>query len=102
MTCSDGASTYPYGDALAWSLVKEPGRGAVAAYSPSTILDPRHHADLDRLLLEGGLRDGDIRLGDLVRRVESSLPSGNSGAPDAAESFNLIGDPALRLKWSVR
>jgi hypothetical protein len=102
MTCFDGAFTYPYGDSLAWSLVKVPGRGAVAAYSPSTILDPRHHADLDRLLLEGGLRNGAIRLGDLVRRVESSLPSGNSGAQDAAESFNLIGDPALRLKWSVR
>ncbi len=102
MTCFDGAFTYPYGDSLAWSLVKVPGKGAVAAYSPSTILDPRHHADLDRLLLEGGLRDGAIRLGDLVRSVESSLPTGNPGALDAVESFNLIGDPALRLKWSVR
>jgi len=103
MTCFDGAFTYPYGDSLAWSLVKEPGRGAVAAYSPSTMLDPLRHADLDRMLLEGGFRDGgEIRLGDLIRRVESVMAGGDAGAVDAAESFNLIGDPALRFKWSER
>ena len=103
MTCFDGAFTYPYGDSLAWSLVKVPGRGAVAAYSPSTMLDPLRHADLDRMLLEGGLRDGgEIRLGQLIRRVESAMAGGDAGAADAAESFNLIGDPALRLKWSER
>jgi hypothetical protein len=102
MTCFDGAFTYPYGDSLAWSLVKAPGVGAVAAYSPSTMLDPLPHADLDRLLLEGGFRDrGEIRLGELIRRVESAMAGGEAGA-DAAESFNLIGDPALRLKWSER
>ena len=102
MTCFDGAFTYPYGDSLAWSLVKVPGKGAIAAYSPSTILDPHPHADLDRMLLDGGFRGTDIRLGDLIRRVESSMLIGDTGAMDAAQSFNLIGDPALRLKWSER
>ncbi len=102
MTCFDGAFTYPYGDSLGWSLVKAPGKGAIAAYSPSTILDPQPHAELDRMLLEGGFRDGAFRLGDLIRRVESSMATGNAGAVDAAESFNLLGDPALRLRWSER
>ena len=30
------------------------------------------------------------------------MAGGDAGAVDAAESFNLIGDPALRFKWSER
>jgi hypothetical protein len=102
MTCFDGAFTYPYGDSLAWSLVKAPGRGAVAAFSPSTLLDPGPHARLDRLLLEGAFREGPVRLGDLVRAAERSLPADQAAIRDMVNAFNLIGDPAMRLKRSER
>lgn len=102
LTCFDGIFTYPYGDSLAWSLVKAEGRGAVAAYAPSTILDPGPHAELDRLLLEGAHRGGARRLGDITREAESGISSAAPGSLDMVDSYNLIGDPALRLRWSDR
>jgi uncharacterized delta-60 repeat protein len=97
MNCLNGYFVAPNYDALPEALLKAPGRGIVAALSPSGLsLDgPAHeyHRDLVAELTSGS----HARLGDAVLAAQSVYA--HSGLlPELLAVYNLLGDPALLIR----
>jgi hypothetical protein len=97
MNCLNGYFHFPYFDALAETLVKAEGKGAVAAFSPSglSLNEPAHL--LHKALLEELLSGRHLRLGDAVSKAqERFLETGSF--PELLAIYHLFGDPALLLR----
>jgi hypothetical protein len=97
LNCLNGYFVAPSFDALGEALVKAPGRGAIAAVSPSGLsLDaPAHalHLALERELLS----PANHTLGDAFLAAQADYAQG--GAPaDVLAVYHLFGDPGLRLR----
>lgn len=97
MNCLNGYFHFPYFDSLAEELLQAPGKGAIAAFAPSglSLNTPAHrfHEALLRAIFSGE----HARLGDAVLAAQEEYAS--SGAfPELLTIYNLLGDPALRLK----
>jgi hypothetical protein len=97
LNCLNGYFHFPYFDSLAEALVKAEGKGAIAAFSPSGLsLDAPAHR-FHEALLRALLRTGHRRLGDAVLAAQEEYAS--SGAfPELLSIYQLLGDPALRLR----
>jgi hypothetical protein len=97
MNCLNGYFVAPAFDALAEALAKAPGRGAVAAVSPSGLsLDaPAHrlHLALMRQLLSPGNRT----IGDAFLAAQAEYTQ-EGGSADVIAVYHLFGDPAMRLR----
>jgi len=97
LNCLNGYFVAPSFDALAEALAKAPGRGAIAAVSPSGLsLDaPAHqlHLALERQLLSPANRT----LGDAFLAAQADYAQGG-GPPDVLVVYHLFGDPGLRLR----
>jgi hypothetical protein len=97
MNCLNGYFHFPYFDALGEALVKAKQKGAIAAFSPSGLsLNAPAHVYQQALLAE--LTSGrHQRLGDAVLAAQRTYAE--SGLfPELLAIYNLLGDPALRLR----
>jgi hypothetical protein len=97
MNCLNGYFHFPSLNSLAEQFIKAPGKGTVAAFSPSglSVNDPAHlyHKALLGEILSGRHE----RLGDAVLAAQFSYA--DSGAfPELLSIYHLFGDPAMRIR----
>jgi hypothetical protein len=97
MNCLNGFFHFPPLDSLAEALLKAEGKGVVAAISPSglSVNDPAHV--FHKALLTEILSGGHERIGDAVLAAQESY-SESGALPELLSIYNLLGDPALRLR----
>ncbi|HEX9723842.1 MAG TPA: C25 family cysteine peptidase, partial [Vicinamibacteria bacterium] len=77
-------------------IVKAPGKGAVAAFSPSGLsLDAPAH-QFHKLLLEELFNHPHPRLGDAVLAAQGAYAETGS-FPELLTIYHLFGDPAMTL-----
>jgi hypothetical protein len=97
LNCLNGYFHFPYGSSLAEELIESPGKGAIAAFSPTglSLDEPAHlfHQALVGELLSGRHE----RLGDAILAAQAKYAA--SGAfPELLSIYHLLGDPALKLR----
>jgi hypothetical protein len=97
MNCLNGYFHFPSLNSLTEQFIKAPGKGAVAAVSPSglSVNDPAHvyHKALLGEILSGRHE----RLGDAVLAAQSAYA--DSGAfPELLGIYHVFGDPAMRIR----
>jgi hypothetical protein len=97
MTCYVGGYGYPGFDSLGEVLVTRDDGGAVAFWGPSglSLNDPA--IDLARHFYDIIFIDGERILGDAVRRACKEYRKGGSALFEI-DMYNILGDPALRLR----
>jgi hypothetical protein len=97
MNCLNGYFHFPYFDSLAEALVKAPGKGAIAAFSPTGLSLNRPASLFHQALLEELFTENHPRLGDAVLAAQKSYAE--TGAfPELLSIYHLLGDPALTLR----
>ena len=97
MTCSNGYFLSPFNNSLSERLVLADQKGAIAAFSLSGLsVDDAAH--VYHLAVVAELETGNHeRLGDLLLAAQASYAT--TGAfPELLQIYNLLGDPALRVK----
>lgn len=101
MTCTMGRFELPGYDGLAEALVARPDGGAIAVLSASALSEhPAATAFVEALLSTiagAGSDGGGARLGDEILAAQSRL-SASGDPPAILRTYNLLGDPALRLR----
>ena len=97
MTCLDGYFHHPQADCLAEELLLAEGKGALAAFAPTSEALPNEQDALVKALFEALFAGDAPTLGEAVMRAKRSLPDGGRGYEDLIETYTLLGDPALRL-----
>jgi len=102
MTCADGYYIWPKpltGDssALAESLVRAAGRGAIASWSPTGYGLPAGHELLNIGLFEALFANDIARLGPATTQAKLHLYSQSGGFRDLLDTYLLFGDPALQV-----
>jgi hypothetical protein len=110
MTCYDGMFTDPYGSAFAWEMTRSLG-GAIAAFSPSTVVRFGRHRVLNQVVLEEIYSGEWTTIGQAILEAKRRL-SEDPTYRDIIYIYNLIGDPATSLfieepidisqPWSVK
>jgi hypothetical protein len=97
MNCLNGYFHFPYFDALAESLVKTEGKGAIAAFSPSglSLNEPAHR--FHQALLDALFERAHERLGDAVLAAQERY-AGTGAFPELLSIYHLLGDPAMTLR----
>jgi hypothetical protein len=97
MNCLNGYFHMPGMNSLAEAFVKADGRGAIAAFAPSSMSvdDPAHvyhKAVLDEIVHGGHKRLGDALVAAQARYLQSGA------LPELLSVYQLLGDPALELR----
>lgn len=96
MTCLDGYWIYPNQPSLAEDLVRTPGRGAIATFSPTGLGVATGHDPLQRGFYSAVLQNGVRRLGPATLAAKLALyATGNNY--DLIDTFTIFGDPALQI-----
>jgi hypothetical protein len=102
LTCLSGLFQHPTTPSLAEAVLRADGKGAVAAFVPSSAarLEDQHElaAQLARAL--SGKTEEGLRLGDLIREAQLAMPSEQPAEREILLTFNLLGDPSMR--WDGR
>ena len=95
--CLNGYFTMPKMDALAEALVKAEGKGAIAAFSPSSMsVNDAAHV-YHRVLLTEIVSGRQPRLGDAVLAAQKAYA--DSGAfPELLGVYHLFGDPGTPIR----
>ncbi len=97
ITCLAGDFGNPGYDSLSESLLLRAGGGIVAGWAPTGLSVNPLSMMLDRGFFEATFQNGQKVLGDAIRSSQGQyLTSG--GARYTVEIYNLLGDPALRVK----
>jgi hypothetical protein len=97
LNCLNGYFVPPTFDALAESMVKAEGRGAIAAFTPSGLsLDGPAHLYHRALMAELTLGRHE-RLGDAIAAAQSGYAQGGL-MPELLGLYHLFGDPAMRIR----
>jgi hypothetical protein len=97
LNCLNGYFVAPNFDSLSESLVKVGGRGAVAALSPSGLsLDGPAH-QYHRALMGELVSGAHERLGDAVLAAQRDYAE-TGLMPELLEVYQLLGDPAMRIR----
>jgi hypothetical protein len=98
-TCLAGEYGLPGYDSLGEALIKQAGAGAAAVLAPSAVEDNDASALLARYFMNGMLSvPNRVVLGKVVQA--SLKAAATAGAPpQMLRTYNLMGDPALRVKW---
>jgi hypothetical protein len=77
------------------------GRGAVAAFASAGMTYAQVQDLLDRGFMEAVFQTGIRRLGEAIHAAKQTLLANATGEEDAANSFSLMGDPAMTLGVEV-
>jgi hypothetical protein len=96
LSCMNGLFHDVFGDSLAESLLKAPDGGAIAVWSSSGLTAAQFQLEAGTALYDALFRPN-TRLGDAVRTAKSAASD-----PDVRATWNLIGDPATRLRQGGR
>ena len=99
LTCVVGQYALPGIDSLGEALTMAAAGGAVAVFAPTTMEDNDDSVLLGTLFAEGLFDPShSVVLGDVVRRAQSAGKQQGLTAP-LLRTYNLLGDPALRVRW---
>lgn len=97
LTCIINRFELPYFPPLGADLVRKAGGGAAAVWAPSGLSFSNESQALgERFFRELG-RPGGERVGEAIRRSLAAY-AGAGGLPGVSDLYNLLGDPALRVK----
>jgi len=99
LTCSSGQFAIPGFDCVGEALVLRDGGGAIAVWGPSGYSFNSEAKLLGRGFLRDALVRGQPVLGEAVEAAFESFGSGDE-VPDTLKVYNLLGDPALRMRVS--
>lgn len=97
MTCLTGLFSHPTEESLSESLLWTPTGGAVASIAPSSLTLPTNQTRLNEALLEELLKPERPTIGEALMWAKQKVPLNSENDHDIVATFNLIGDPALRL-----
>jgi hypothetical protein len=97
MTCLVGDYGTPGVDSLSESLLLRAGGGTVANWAPTGLSVNPLSMMLDEGFFRATFQTGQKVLGDAIRSAQGSYVAGG-GARYTLETYNLLGDPALRVK----
>jgi len=97
MTCLTGLFTHPTKVSLAEGMVLGRRSGAVAAFAPTSLTLPGDQMYLERGFAGALAASRAATLGELVLASWRATPVDSPGPLEAMLTFNLIGDPGLRL-----
>ncbi len=98
MTCSSGWFSVPGLDSLSEVMVTAPGKGFIAAWSPTGLSLNREAVSMNHELFLQIFAQQQARLGDFFLEVVHFYH--DSGGPDFMQwIYNLLGDPALMVSW---
>src|SRR6266498_5290706 len=97
MDCLNGYFHFPFLNSLAEEFLKAPGKGSIASFAPSG-LSLHGPADLyHKALIQQISSCRHQRLGDAVLAAQADFAQ--TGAfPELLSIYNLLGDPALRIR----
>jgi Peptidase family C25 len=97
MNCLNGFFHFPPLDSLAEALLKAEGKGVIAAISPSglSVNEPAHV--YHKALLQEIVSGRHERIGDAVLAAQEAY-SQSGALPELLSIYNLLGDPALRIR----
>lgn len=97
MTCTVNRFAVPGVPSLGEVLVENPSGGAIAVLGPSGLADSADSRQLAEIFYRRTAERGTLRLGDLILRSYAELRA-QGGDESLLDIYNLIGDPALRLR----
>jgi uncharacterized repeat protein (TIGR01451 family) len=98
-TCKVGQYALPGYDGLGETLVKRDGAGAIGVWAPAAMEDSTDSARLGAIF--GELMFGSehqVVLGDIIRAAMGKA-AGEAVPAQLLLTYNLLGDPALRVSW---
>jgi hypothetical protein len=101
MTCLNGYFLNPSVRCLTEEMLLADGGGAVAAFASTGLTDPQPQKLLDQGFMEAVFQTGIPRLGDAIHAAKQTLLANITGEEDTANSFGLMGDPAMALKTDI-
>ena len=96
--CQSQYYASPYGPSLGEALLLLPQGGAVASIGPSAISSTGGQEVLYRELYRALSGRRPLTLGEAFRRAKVKAARSTNEARDALLGFNLLGDPALRIR----
>jgi hypothetical protein len=104
MTCLEGyyiwspdPAQVPDSSSLAEALVRTPGKGAIASFSPTGSGVAEGHDRLESGLFDAIFEDHVVELGPATTQAKLDLYAQTTAYPKLIETFLLFGDPATRL-----
>jgi hypothetical protein len=101
MTCMVGMVAYPGIDSLTEALVVKNNGGAIAAWAPSGLSYNFLAKILDEEFFKAAFDGNHETLGDVILDALSGYHSRN-GALYLIDTYTLLGDPALKLRYTVQ
>ena len=102
MTCTEGYFHDPRFSSLAESLLRLPGHGAVASWSPTGWGVAHGHDYLYTGFYSALFEDGEARLGPATAQGKLNLLNGSDLFQDLIDTYILLGDPAMSIKLERR
>ncbi|HEY65329.1 MAG TPA: hypothetical protein G4O02_12240, partial [Caldilineae bacterium] len=102
MTCLTGYFHHPQMISLAEALLRAPEGGVVAALVPTSESLPNDQQGLAEAFYRWIVDPGIQTVGEAMMRAKQEAPLDQEGQRDVLATFNLLGDPALRLPWMSR
>ena len=100
LSCLAGHYEAPAADSLAELLMRRPQGGAVAVWASSALSLNAPATDLGETVYRSVLQEGAGRLGPALLQARRSWP-GDPFTRDTFATYNLLGDPALRIAGNV-
>ena len=97
MTCLTGFFHHPTADSLGEVLLRAPDKGIVAALVPTSESVTSQQEPLADAFYRELLTVQNATVGEAMLRAKQSMPDNGKAYRDVMETFNLLGDPALRL-----
>jgi len=97
MTCLTGFFHHPTADSLGEVLLRAPDKGIVAALVPTSESVTAQQEPLADAFYRELLTVEGATVGEAMMRAKQSMPDNGRAYRDVMETFNLLGDPALRL-----
>jgi hypothetical protein len=103
MTCYDGYFIVPATatvdrSSLGEMLVRAPGKGAIASFSPAGLGIASGHDVLEKGVFTAIFQHGQNRIGVAVTQAKLYLYANSLSHRDLIDSYVLLGDPTTRLK----
>jgi hypothetical protein len=94
LSCLNAYFVDAYSDGLSESALNNPGKGAVAFWASSALTTPDVQEVMATRFYQDLFSSPMIRLGDMVRDSKTTIPGGR----DVRLSWQIVGDPALRMR----
>jgi hypothetical protein len=92
MTCLNGYFISPLSESLSESLLRS-GGGAVAAWASSGTTTPEGQQEMNVAAFQQLFGGQNLTIGEAARRAKAAVAE-----PDVRRTWNLLGDPTMRLK----